>query len=80
MRRAARPQPALGIAIRELRAKRSVTQEALAHEADITVGHLSMIERGHANPSWGAVEAIAVALGVSMVDLAKATERHGRTA
>lgn len=41
MRRAAKPQPALGAAIRELRAKRGLTQEALAQEAEITVGHLS---------------------------------------
>ncbi len=78
MRRAAKPQAALGTAIRDLRTKRGVTTEALAHEADITVGHLSTIERGHANPSWGAVEAIASALDVSMVDLAKATERNRR--
>lgn len=74
MRRAANPQPALGAAIRELRAKRNLTQEALAHEADITVGHLSTIERGHANPSWGAVAAIAKALGVSLVDMARRAE------
>ena len=40
------PQPALGAAIRELRTKRDVTQEDLAHEAGVTVGTLSLIERG----------------------------------
>lgn len=75
MRRAANPQPALGAAIRELRDKRGLTQEALAHEADITAGHLSMIERGHANPSWGAVGALAKALNVSMGDLAKLADK-----
>lgn len=74
MRRAANPQPALGAAIRELRKERGMTQEALAHEAKITVGHLSMIERGHANPSWGAVRAIAEALAVSVSALANAAE------
>jgi transcriptional regulator with XRE-family HTH domain len=74
MRRAANPQPALGAAIRKLRKKNGVTQEALAHEAEITVGHLSMIERGHANPSWGAVAEIAQALGVTMAELAKLAE------
>lgn len=77
MRRAAKPQPALGAAIRELRDKRGITQEALAQEAEITVGHLSMIERGHANPSWGAVVDIAEALEVSIAELAKRSERHG---
>jgi len=76
MRRAAKPQPALGAAIRELRSKRGLTQEVLAQEAEITVGHLSMIERGHANPSWGAVVAVSDALGVSIAELAKSSEKH----
>ena len=50
MRRSDQPQPALGEAIRQLRQKRSITQEDLAHEAHITTGTLSLIERGHANP------------------------------
>lgn len=76
MRRAAKPQPALGTAIRELRSKSGLTQEALAQEAEITVGHLSTIERGLANPSWGAVLAIAEALNVSIAELAKRSEKH----
>lgn len=75
MRRAAKPQPALGAAIRELRSKCGITQEALAQEAEITVGHLSMIERGHANPSWGAAVDIAEALDVSISELAQLSER-----
>lgn len=76
MRRSKDPQPALGAAIRDLRGKRDMTQEALAHEAEITVGHLSMIERGLANPTWGTVGRIATALGVSVVDVAKLAVRH----
>lgn len=76
MRRAAKPQPALGAAIRELRTKLGITQEALAQEAEVTVGHLSMIERGHANPSWGAVVDIAEALNVSIAELARLTEKR----
>lgn len=71
MRRSDQPQPALGKAIRQLRNERGITQEALAQEAGVTVGHLSMIERGHSNPTWATVKAIAAALEVSMVDLAK---------
>lgn len=71
MRRSDQPQPALGKAIRQLRDKRGMTQEALAHAADVTVGHLSMIERGHSNPTWATVKAIAAALDVSMVELSK---------
>jgi transcriptional regulator with XRE-family HTH domain len=71
MRRSNNPQPALGAAIRELRTKRGMTQESVAQAASITVAHLSGIERGHANPSWGAVEAIAEAMNVSVVEVSK---------
>lgn len=69
MRRSDQPQPALGKAIRQLRTEREITQEALAHTAGITVGHLSTIERGHSNPTWGTVTRLADALGSSMADL-----------
>jgi len=75
MGRADEPQPGLGSAIRRLREKRSVTQEALAHEAGITTGTLSLIERGKSNPSWGTVGRIADALGVSMVEVSMLAER-----
>jgi transcriptional regulator with XRE-family HTH domain len=73
MRRSDQPQPALGKAIRQLRNERDMTQEALAHTAGVTVGHLSMIERGHSNPTWATVKAIAAALDTSMVDLTTLT-------
>jgi transcriptional regulator with XRE-family HTH domain len=75
MRRSEQPQPALGEAIRQLRAKRGVTQEALAHEAEITTGTLSLIERGQANPTWGTIQGIAEALGVSLGDLGRLVDR-----
>ena len=73
MRRSDQPQPALGKAIRQLREERGMTQEALAQEAGVTVGHMSMIERGHSNPTWATVKAIAAATGASMVELATLT-------
>lgn len=69
------PQHALGAAIRQLRAKRGVTQEDLAHDAGITTGTLSLIERGQSNPTWGTVRSIARALGVSMSELAKVAHK-----
>jgi transcriptional regulator with XRE-family HTH domain len=69
MRRSDQPQPALGKAIRQLREERGMTQEALAQEAGITVGHMSMIERGHSNPTWATVKAVASALDESMAEL-----------
>lgn len=70
MRRSDQPQPALGKAIRQLRQERDMTQEALAHAAGVTVSHLSTIERGHSNPTWGTARGIAAALGVALGKLA----------
>jgi transcriptional regulator with XRE-family HTH domain len=78
MGRLDQPQPALGAAIRQLRNKRGVTQEDLAHDAGVTTGTLSLIERGKSNPAWGTVESIATALGVSVADVAKLAEKHER--
>lgn len=65
------PQPALGAAIRSLRIDKEAKQQAVAEAAGITVAHLSKIERGLTNPTWGTVVAIAESLNVSMVDVAK---------
>ncbi|HWA54406.1 MAG TPA: helix-turn-helix transcriptional regulator [Solirubrobacterales bacterium] len=78
MRRSDQPQPALGKAIRQLREERGMTQEALAQEAGITVGHMSMIERGHSNPTWATVKSIAKALGTAMGDVAKFADALGQ--
>lgn len=76
MRRSERPQAALGEAIRELRGKRKTTQENLAAGAGITPATLSLIERGQANPTWDTARRIAGALGVSIGELAKLSEKH----
>ena len=69
------PQPALGKAIRQLREKRGATQEALAYEAGVTTGTLSLIERGQSNPAWGTVKGIAKALGVTMGELSMLADK-----
>ena len=74
--RSSNPQPALGAAIRGLRDKKGLTQEALAQQGGITVAHLSAIERGHANPTWGTVAGLVDALGVSMGELGKLVDKH----
>lgn len=75
MRRSDQPQPALGKAIRQLRQKRSMTQEDLAHEAGITTGTLSLIERGNANPTWSTIKGIALGLELSIEDIAKLADQ-----
>jgi transcriptional regulator with XRE-family HTH domain len=77
MRHSERPQPALGQAIRQLREKRGLTQEQLAEDAGIVGTTISLIERGYANPTWATLRDLADALGVSMVELAKAAEKLG---
>lgn len=67
------PQKALGLAIRQLREKSGKTQEAVAHEAEITASTLSVIERGESNPTWATVAKIAAAVGVSVIEVAKLT-------
>jgi len=74
MRRTDQPQPGLGKAIRQLREKRGATLKDIAPKAGITFGTLALIERGEGNPTWGTVKGIAAALGVSVSELAKATE------
>ncbi|MDB5693555.1 MAG: Helix-turn-helix domain [Alphaproteobacteria bacterium] len=76
MRHSSRPQPGLGIAIRQLREKKKETQEALAERAGIAIPTLSHIEAGHANPTWATARDIAAALGVSITELAKLSEKH----
>lgn len=75
MARTNNPQPALGNAIRQLREKRGVSQEDLAHASDITTGTLSVIERGRSNPTWGTVKSVAQALDVSLAELAALAEK-----
>lgn len=77
MARKEKPRVALGLAIRRLRLERDLTQEGLAHGAGITVGHLSKIERGHSNPTWETVVAVAEALGVPVEELAHLSSVSG---
>jgi transcriptional regulator with XRE-family HTH domain len=77
MRRSDQPQPALGEAIRQLRQKHGVTQEDLAHAAGITTGTLSLIERGHANPTWSTIDSLAQALDTSIGSIAKLADKLG---
>jgi transcriptional regulator with XRE-family HTH domain len=77
MRYSERPQPALGEAIRQLRRKRGLTQASLAEDASLTAATLSLVERGHANPTWDTVKKIAAALDVSMGELGSLVDKLG---
>lgn len=77
MRQSGNPQPALGEAVRRRRTERELdlTQRALADKAGITVAHLSKLEKGRTNPTWGTMRRIAEALGLSLADLAARAEK-----
>ncbi len=55
--------------LRRLRRQIGVTQEEVAHRADVHVTYLSGIERGIRNPALKNIHAIAQALGVSTASL-----------
>lgn len=71
-----RPDPALAGALRALRKKDGRSQEALAHEAGLTVGALARIERAETNPTWTTVSRLAGALGVSLAQLGRAVDKR----
>ena len=68
----------LGRAIRGLRRERRMSIEALALAAGIHPTYLSAIERGLRNPSWMVLCALAGALQIPVVDLARRVESAAR--
>jgi transcriptional regulator with XRE-family HTH domain len=59
----------LGAGIREWRIRRRMTQDALAHAADINVNSLGRVERGETNPELQTLWKIATELKVSVAQL-----------
>jgi transcriptional regulator with XRE-family HTH domain len=78
MARSLPPDPALAEALLELRAARELSQEAVSHAANITLGAYGRIERSEVAPSWATVRAIADGLGITMRELGAAVDAHGR--
>jgi transcriptional regulator with XRE-family HTH domain len=72
------PDPALGLAIKELREARRLTQEELASQAGTTVGTVSRMEAAKSAPAWATVMQIIDAMGVSLPDLARTIEKAKR--
>lgn len=61
--------PLLAQALRRLRLQRGLSQEAVAHRADISYTTLAKIESGRSNPTWTTVCRVAAALEVTLVEL-----------
>lgn len=59
----------VGKRVRQLRAAAGLGVEKLAHEIDISKGHLSKIEHGKVDPGIGTLEKIAHRFELEVVDL-----------
>jgi transcriptional regulator with XRE-family HTH domain len=59
----------LGLNVRRIREERDISQEELAHQADIHRTYISGVERGIRNPSVLVVGRIAAALKVEPSEL-----------
>lgn len=68
------PDPALAAVLHRFRLRAGVTQEDLAHEADLTVATMSRMERGVTDPAWTSIRAVARALDVNLEELGAAVE------
>jgi transcriptional regulator with XRE-family HTH domain len=64
----------LGACVRQLRLERGYTQEAFAERCGFFRTYLSRVETGRANPTLNAIEVMAVALGLTVVELFIAAE------
>ncbi|HYD32876.1 helix-turn-helix transcriptional regulator [Azospirillum sp.] len=60
-----------GRILRELRSSKGLSQEELAHRADMSVPYLSDLERGRSAPSLSMLVDLARGLGVHPADLLK---------
>ena len=59
----------VGARIRELRCKKGLSQEALAHNADLHRTYIGMVERAEKNITLLSLEKISKALQVSVCEL-----------
>ncbi len=58
----------IGLNLRRIRLERSVSQQKIALDVDMSLSYLSNIERGKANPSIDLLGRIADSLGVPPVE------------
>ena len=55
--------------IREIRVRKGLSQEELAHKAGLHLTHIGMIERGKANPTLDTLNKISSALKVPLWEI-----------
>ena len=67
---------AFGSAVGEVRRRSGLSQEALAQGAGLQRTYVNEVERGRRNPTLITVARLAEALGISVAELAIASEQH----
>ncbi len=67
---------ALGAAVRELRARRGLSQEWLGFKAELHRNYIGAIERGTINPTFKTLMQLADGLAVPLSELVEIYERH----
>jgi transcriptional regulator with XRE-family HTH domain len=72
------PDHGLAQAVRRLRTDRGLSQEQLAHRANLTTSVVGAIEGARSNPQWATVKAIAAAIEVPLAELAALSEKLDR--
>lgn len=60
---------ALGMRVREARARRGISRKALAINADVSERYLAQVENGETNPSIMVLRHVSAALGFSLMEL-----------
>ncbi|MDP2134259.1 MAG: helix-turn-helix transcriptional regulator [Sulfuritalea sp.] len=60
---------ALGVRVRESRARRGMSRKALALNSDVSERYLAQVESGETNPSIMVLRHVAHALGISLIEL-----------
>ena len=69
---------AFGLVLKEIREDRQVSQEALALAAGLDRTYISLLERGHRQPTLGSLFALAGALEVAPRTMVARVEKHLR--
>jgi transcriptional regulator with XRE-family HTH domain len=68
----------VGHNLKRIRERRGLTQERFAEISGFSQQYLSGLERGHRNPTVVTVYEIALALGVSHLDLLRPTKKSAK--
>ena len=66
----------VGENVRKVRLKRGLTQERFAEKSGFSQQYLSSLENGRRNPSIVTIYELAMALGVSHLELLKPTKKR----